>query len=60
LSSESSQVTHLFTTQQARDGVEACNKAFENNYDLILMDVQMPIMGGMEATQKIREFAPVV
>ncbi|CAO3649641.1 unnamed protein product [Mucor hiemalis] len=31
-------------------------EAYESqNFDLILMDVQMPVMGGFEATQKIRE-----
>ncbi|KAG0829421.1 hypothetical protein G6F19_007744 [Rhizopus arrhizus] len=31
-------------------------EAFESrSFDLILMDVQMPVMGGFEATQKIRE-----
>ena len=37
------------------NGLLAIEKYQANEYDLILMDVQMPIMNGFEATQKIRD-----
>jgi len=43
------------TADFAENGVQAVEKVTENqDYDVVLMDVYMPEMGGIEATQVIR------
>jgi len=45
------------------NGQQAIEQALAAEYDLLLMDMQMPVMGGIEATQKLREqhySAPIV
>ncbi len=44
-----------FTFDIASDGIEAIEQFKINKYDVILMDENMPNMGGVEATQKILE-----
>lgn len=36
------------------DGRRALNEGKKHTFDLILMDINMPVMGGLEATQKLR------
>jgi len=39
---------------EAVNGQEALNRLQEKDYDLVLMDVEMPVMNGIEATKQLR------
>jgi len=44
-----------FKVDAAADGAAAVEKFINNSYDVILMDIMMPVMDGMEATIEIRK-----
>ncbi len=43
----------------AENGLIGVEKFREHGYDIIIMDIQMPVMNGIEATEKIRENSQV-
>jgi DNA-binding response OmpR family regulator len=48
-----------YRVDAAYDGEEAVNLARSEEYDLIIMDLMMPKMNGLDACMKIREFSKV-
>ena len=47
-----------FETQTAENGEEALAKMKENEFDVVLMDIKMPGMGGIEALRLFNELYP--
>ena len=45
---------------QAKNGEEAVDKSRQLSPDLIILDISMPVLGGIEAAQQIRVFLPDV
>jgi CheY-like chemotaxis protein len=46
---------HGFNLAFAEDGLEAVQMVGDKSYDLVLMDIEMPKLNGLDAAKKIKE-----
>lgn len=47
-----------FQFERAKNGKEAVDMVENGNFDIVLMDIKMPVMDGLEATKIIKEKKP--
>jgi DNA-binding NtrC family response regulator len=47
-----------FQIDKAHDGLEALRSISENDYDVIILDIKMPKMNGMEVLKRVKEAHP--
>ncbi|MBT7611418.1 MAG: response regulator, partial [Bacteriovoracaceae bacterium] len=51
---------HHFFVDVADNGKEALNQVVKNDYDLVVMDVNMPEMDGIQALTEIKKYDPAI
>ncbi len=51
-------VEHLNVADEANNGIEALGKLENEEFDLVIMDIKMPEMNGIEATEEIVKLHP--
>ena len=47
-----------YIVDEAEDGQQAVDKALQCHYDVVILDVNMPNINGLEALQKIKQHSP--
>ncbi len=51
-------ILKAYKLDRAKNGIEACEMAQATKYDLILMDLGLPLLDGFEATRRIKKMDP--